>query len=118
MSNKFLFLVVFGTLLLVTACSKDEDPGTTTCSGLTTSYNNDIKPVITINCLSCHNGPQSESGIDLSIYNGVKAMADAGRLLGALHHQNGFTPMPKDAPQLSSEMLQLFDCWVQNGTPQ
>ena len=118
MSNKFLFLVVFGTFLLVTSCSKDEDPDPNTCSGLTTSYSTDIKPIISANCLSCHNGTQSESGIDLSSYSGVKAMADAGRLLGALHHQSGFTPMPKDAPQLSSDKLQLFDCWVQNGTPQ
>ena len=118
MSNKFLFLVVFGALLLVTSCSKDDDPVNSNCSGLTPTYTADIKPIISSNCLSCHNGTQSESGIDLSTYSGVKSMADAGRLLGALHHQNGFTPMPKDAPQLSSDKLQLFDCWVQNGTPQ
>ena len=117
MSNKFLFLVVFGTLLLVISCSKDDDPVTTPCSALMPSYTADIKPIISANCLSCHNGSQSESGIDLSTYSGVKAMADAGRLLGALHHQNGFTPMPKDASQLSSDKLQLFDCWVQNGAP-
>ena len=118
MSNKFLFLVVFGTFLLVTSCSKDDDPVNGTCSGVTPSYTADIKPIIDSNCMTCHNGTQSESGIDLSTFNGVKSMADAGRLLGALHHQNGYNPMPKDAPQLSSAMLQLFDCWVQNGTPQ
>jgi len=118
MSNKFLFLVVFGSLLLVHSCSKDDEPVNTSCSGLTLTYTADIKPIISANCLNCHNGTQSESGIDLSTYSGVKSMADSGRLLGALHHQTGYTPMPKDAPQLSSGTLQLFDCWVQNGTPQ
>lgn len=118
MSNKFHFLVVFGTFLLVNSCSKDEDPVNTPCDGSMPSYTADIKPIINGNCLGCHNGTQSESGIDLTTYSGVKAMADAGRLLGALHHQSGFTPMPKDSPQLSPGELQLFDCWVQNGTPQ
>jgi hypothetical protein len=116
MFNKILFPLVFGASILLASCNKDDDPATGDCTGLAPTYTADIKPIISANCLTCHNGPQSEAQIDLSNYSGVKAMADQGRLLGSLHHQGGYVPMPKDAPQLSSDKLQLFDCWVGNGT--
>lgn len=49
------------------------------------TYTNDIKPILEGNCGAnspCHQGASSNSGIDLSTYEGAKGIA--GSLVGAI----------------------------------
>ena len=40
-------------------------------------------------------------GIYLNNYAGIVAVAESGKLWGAVNHQQGFSPMPKNADKLS-----------------
>jgi hypothetical protein len=48
---------------------------------------------------------------------GLMDAVNSGRLWGALNHQTGFSPMPKDAPKLSDCDLSKIRIWIDDGTP-
>ena len=94
------------------------------CDATNVRYSVEIKAILNANCISCHNGPGSESGIDLYNYSTIHALATDGQftygtLLSAVLQKGGAPFMPKSDPQ-----LQLDDCdinkiaaWVYNGAP-
>jgi len=71
-----------------------------TCDTTQVTYSGTIAPIIELNCFACHEGEQSLSGIPLNGYGHLKAMVDAGRVIGALRHLEGFSPMPQNASSL------------------
>ena len=107
-------------LLLVAACSREEDPEEFDCTGLTPTYTADIKPILDANCAlsGCHDAITVEQGKNLSTYDGAKAASQNDDFLGAIQHKSGFSPMPRNAPKLSDELIKRIGCWVQNGAPQ
>ena len=84
---------------------------------LQVTYSGTIAAIIELNCYACHEGEQSVSGIPLNGYNNLKAMVDAGRLIGALRHQEGFSPMPQNASALPECELLKIEKWVDDGAP-
>ena len=88
-----------------------------TCDTTQVTYSGTIAPIIELNCFACHEGEQSVSGIPLNGYNNLKAMVDAGRLIGALRHQEGFSPMPQNASALPECELLKIEKWVDDGAP-
>jgi hypothetical protein len=88
-----------------------------TCDTTQVTYGGTIAPIIELNCFACHEGDQSVSGISLNGYDNLKAMVDAGRLIGALRHQEGFSPMPQNASALPECELLKIEKWVDDGAP-
>jgi hypothetical protein len=88
-----------------------------TCDTVSVTYAATIAPIIVQNCFDCHQGAGSISGIPLDGYENLKAMVDAGRLVGALRRLNGFSPMPKDAAALPECDLVQIEKWVNEGAP-
>lgn len=88
-----------------------------TCDTTQVTYSGTIAAIIELNCYACHEGEQSVSGIPLNGYNNLKAMVDAGRLIGALRHQEGFSPMPQNASALPECELLKIEKWVDDGAP-
>lgn len=88
-----------------------------TCDTTQVRYSGTIAPIIELNCYSCHEGEQSVSGIPLNGYNNLKAMVDAGRLVGSLRHLDGFSPMPQNASALPECELLKIEKWVDDGAP-
>ncbi len=87
------------------------------CDTTTISYSTDISPIIINRCYDCHDEQAVPSGIRLDGHANLKNMVDAGRLIGVLRHENGFSPMPKDRGLLPEcEILQI-ERWVLDGTP-
>lgn len=76
-----------------------------------------VKKIVDANCINCHSGATPSGGLNYSTYSGLKAVADAGRLLGAVTHAAGYTPMPYQQPKLDDCKVTQIRKWIQSGAP-
>lgn len=93
---------------------------TTNCGGCDTSqytYGATISVIMQTNCTGCHSGTNPSGGINLSTYSGVQTVALNGRLVGAVTHAPGYSPMPKGAAMLSDCNITQIEKWVNAGAP-
>ena len=81
----------------------------------TLTYTNDIKAVFDANCAlsGCHNSGSSVGS--LASYSSAKTMVSAGRLLGAIKHESGFSAMPKNASKLADSTITNIETWINQG---
>jgi uncharacterized membrane protein len=87
------------------------------CDTTKFKYSADISVLINNYCLGCHAGMAPSGGINLSTYNNVFTVATNGRLVGAVSHAPGYSPMPKNAAKLSSCQITQITKWVNSGAP-
>lgn len=94
------------------------NPPPATCDTVNMQYAAHIVPLIQANCFSCHStANMAISGISLEGYTNLKARVDDGRLLGAITHAAGFSPMPKDMAKLSDCNINRIRGWINRGAP-
>ncbi len=121
---KFKLIALAGSMAIIAlACSKTNEDvlnsitGGTVCDTANRKYADNVVPILTANCYSCHGtSTSSVSGIVLQGYDNLKAMASNGRLIGAITHASGFPAMPKNAPRLSDCDINTIKSWINNGT--
>jgi mono/diheme cytochrome c family protein len=111
------------TLLLAIAsgCYYDNEAvlyGVEECSPDAPTYTKTIAPLISRNCLSCHSQAASNGGIALETYLQVITQVENGRLIGAVTHSSGFSPMPKNSQQLSDCNINAIRTWIDAGAPE
>lgn len=87
------------------------------CNTENISFSADVQPVIVTHCQGCHSGSNPSGGIGLATYDGVKAVADNGKLVGAIAWENGFENMPQGGDQLSECTIDQIQSWVDAGAP-
>lgn len=87
------------------------------CDSTNVTYTESISPLISKWCISCHGESNPSSGLSLGNYSQVVASAKDGRLMGALKHEPSYSPMPKNG-QLSACGINMFQIWINTGTPQ
>ncbi|MBM3435267.1 MAG: cytochrome c, partial [Bacteroidetes bacterium] len=87
-------------------------PDTTGCDSSAVTYPGTIYPIFEANCLSCHAPPVPQAGIDLTNFESVAFIAQSGKLMGAIKHENGYVPMPQNAPMLSDCEIGLIQKWI------
>ena len=107
-----LFLFLFSFFFVINSCKKDEYKNLD-CSTISSSYKNNIAPIISSNCLSsgCHNAGSGNA--DYTTYSGLKAVADNGKLdARALEDKN----MPPSGA-LSLDDRKKIKCWLNSGAP-
>jgi hypothetical protein len=115
LSSLALVIVV---LFVTFSCSKknEQELGVgAVCDTNNMSYSADIIPILESICFSCHGNGLSENGINFDTYSGVKAVADNGKLVGAISHAAGFVAMPQSAPKLSDCNINKIKSWVNAG---
>ena len=88
------------------------------CDTTNVTYQATIVPIVSQNCYECHDANAPISGIPLEGYSNIKSMIDAGRLIGAIRHQTGFSPMPKDRGSLPECDILKIEKWVSDGAPE
>lgn len=88
-----------------------------TCDTINMSYSSDIQVILSSHCYECHSGVSPISGIHLSDYDTLKSIALSGRLLGALKHLDGYTPMPYMRDMLDTCTINKIESWVNDGAP-
>ena len=118
---KIFFPIVF-ILLLVAACSWDNEEDLLSqdflCDTLDVSFAGDTRPMLSNNCYGCHsnaNAPDFASGVALEDYPDVQASSRL--VLGAIRHEDGYPPMPRNAQQLDSCLVAKYEAWYGNGSP-
>jgi hypothetical protein len=84
------------------------------CDSTKASYSLNIRPIIKNSCQGCHSGTKPSGNLDLSTYDGLKSVADNGKLVGAITHTNGFKPMPENS-KLPECDISKIRVWVRAG---
>jgi hypothetical protein len=87
------------------------------CDTAAVKYSTVVLPVLSSGCISCHGGGTPSAGISLDTYAGVKTQVDNGRLWGAVSHNPGYSPMPKNSNKLSNCNLEKIRIWIAAGAP-
>jgi mono/diheme cytochrome c family protein len=123
---KLIFRLVSLVFVLVlvfsgTGCYYDKEeelyPGTASCDTTAAStYATTVMPILSSNCYNCHAGAATlGAGIQLDTYNGLKAKVNDGKLLKAINHEAGTSPMPKNGNKLSTCNIAKIRRWVNAG---
>ncbi len=116
---------VYGILFLVMAISctyhNEEElygnkPGDA-CNTENATYATDVLPVLQSNCYGCHKSDFASGGVNLEGYDQVKIYVNNGRLLGAINHLPGFSPMPKGGTKLPACDIEKIQKWIDAGAP-
>ena len=118
MKNCLLSLLFFIVMVISQSCEyhNEETLYPQNCDTTMVTYTQHIAPLVQLRCTPCHDAEAIDSQIPLITYDGLKAMVVAERLHGALHHESGFSPMPKDmSATLPVCELALFDKWIHDG---
>jgi hypothetical protein len=87
------------------------------CDTTNVTFSGSVFPMIESYCLNCHNGSSPGGGIYLRNYNELVAVANNGKLMGSIRHDQGYSPMPKNGNKLSDCQISTFNIWIKNGTP-
>jgi hypothetical protein len=120
MFKKILLFSLFAFATLFSCNKEAATPTTYSCTGITPTYTNTIKAIMNGSCaiVGCHDAVYAARGVDLSSYQGVKAIAASPYFLGTIEQLSGYNPMPQGAAKLPDATIQKIYCWVQNGEPQ
>ncbi|HRH59270.1 MAG TPA: hypothetical protein PL045_01805 [Chitinophagaceae bacterium] len=89
--------------------------GCSSCSEDVFTYNAAVSVIMTVHCTGCHSGAFASGGIDLSNYDGVRAVALSGQLMGAVTHAPGYAAMPQGGNKLSDCEITQLQKWVDAG---
>jgi uncharacterized membrane protein len=113
----FTILAVPAALLILSeSCTKEvakpkTDPD---ACDTTLSYTTQIGTLMNQKCVSCHGTNNPPAGINLTTYEGLKAIADNGKLENVIF--NGIPrPMPDGTTGLPDNEKKLIRCWLDNG---
>ncbi len=111
-------LALLSVILVLNACYYDVEEELypdTECTTDNMSYNDDILPIIQLNCYACHDQRNQLAGVILEGHAALKTYVDNGKLLGVIRHDPGFPPMPNGAPKLRSCDIEKIESWVNDG---
>ncbi len=89
----------------------------TSCDTSRFTFSADIKNILINNCTGCHGGTTPANNMNFTTYDGVRAVAINGKLMGAITHAPGFSPMPKNASKLSDCNITKIRKWIASGSP-
>lgn len=115
----FRYLILAILTLLLSSCYYDVEEelyGPLDCVPANVSFKNDVVPIMDNYCNSCHNKANQSGGVRTDNYNEIKIVANNGRLLGSIKHEDGYTAMPQGVETLSSCSVSKIEVWITEGT--
>lgn len=116
----FLFAIAIVSLLgLGCGCTfnSEEELYGSQCDTTNVTYSV-VQPIFQANCVSCHNAEYNNRGIILDTYEDAVAAAQTGRLIKAVNHLPGATPMPYGGNKLPVCEVRKITIWIEMGTPE
>lgn len=88
------------------------------CDTVNMKYSTDIVPILTANCYVCHGGTASNSGgRKFDSHALLMNYVNNGKLVLAVSHLPGATPMPFQLPKLPECTINKIKAWVDRGAP-
>lgn len=120
MKIRIAFILIMGLFMILPGCKKESEPITYDCTGLTPTYDLNVKSLMDTHCATagCHSASNKADGKDLSTYASTKSAASNTSFLGSIEHRSGFDNMPQNAAKLADTDIKTIACWIQNGMPQ
>jgi hypothetical protein len=88
------------------------------CDTTNITYSLTVTPIINDHCLACHGSSNYNSlggNLNLEGYNNIMVPVNSGALLNAIEHNAGYSPMPKNSPQLSDCNILKIKKWIEAG---
>jgi len=106
---------------LFTGCYYDKEenlyPGTANCDTTGVTFSGTVLPLIQTNCYACHSQAAGQGGIILEGHANVVIRVNDGKLIGAVSHASGFTPMPQNGQKLADCDIKRIQTWINAGAP-
>lgn len=87
------------------------------CDTTNVTYSGFVAPLLSNTCVGCHSGPAPSGGISLNTHAGVQAVAQNGRLLGAITWAAGYQQMPRGSSKLAPCTIDKIKAWIHDGAP-
>lgn len=122
-NNKNSILLIFFASVAWVSCTYDKSelvypPTAEVCDTTAISYRNNIVPILSTNCYTCHSESSAldGAGIKLDTYSAVSSQAKFGPLLQVVEHVPGFSFMPKNANKLSPCNISYIRTWIREGS--
>ncbi|MEO6132285.1 MAG: c-type cytochrome domain-containing protein [Saprospiraceae bacterium] len=84
------------------------------CAITNVSYAGFVAPLLSTYCVGCHSGGAPSGGISLNTYTSVKAIAQSGRLYGAISWTTIYK-MPKGGAKLPQCNIDKIKGWIDEG---
>ena len=113
-------LYYFILVLAIQGCYYDIEEElypTLDCNTTSLAYTEHILPIIENNCYSCHDMANNFGNVTLEGHSNLLQYVNNNQLLGVIRHDSGFSPMPKNAPQLLECEIQKIEQWIADGAP-
>ena len=116
--------LTIGTALIVQGCATGSTAGGTMDAqpGAAVSFAAQIAPIFEARCTECHGGPEPESGLDFSTYEGAMAGSEYGTVIEAGDPEGSLIidfvasgDMPKQGDPMPPEELELLRSWITEG---
>jgi len=105
-----------------TAQAEDPTPEPAPARDGAVSFQNDITPIFENSCIRCHGGTRTERGLDLRTYEALMRGSRNGAILipgdadnSELAIQVITGEMPRRAPKLPEEQIQMIVDWINQG---
>jgi len=113
-----VFVLFFA--LILTSCYYDNVeelyPGSANCSPpVTSSFSENVLPLLNNRCNSCHGGVAPSGGIKLTTYTDVIKYVNNGSLAGSINHSSGFSAMPQNSGKMRSCDIGTILVWIDSG---
>jgi ribosomal protein S16 len=85
------------------------------CDTSNVTFQDDIFPIVSLYCTSCHSGANPDGGVLLTNYSTISSEAVNGSMLDAINWIGTVEPMPYQSDQLPECYINLIQIWVDNG---
>ena len=113
----FIFILVLG--MFIPSCYYDKEQTLypfLKCDTTHVTYTQTIVPILSANCLVCHNTALQEGNVILDTWAGIQVVITNGKLIPAIDHTGPYQ-MPKGGSMLDACSIEKIKRWVANGAP-
>jgi len=87
------------------------------CDTINVTFSGTVWPIVQNHCFGCHSGGNPSGGISIENHADLATLANNGSLMGAIRHEAGYSPMPKNGMKLSDCKITQIQIWIDDGTP-
>ncbi len=118
MKRNLLQMILLSSMMILMGCTaaSEEDLIDATPIPEALTFNEDVKPIIDNNCITCHsNPPQNGAPMPLVSYENVKEAVQNRNLIGRISSQNPAFLMPFGGQRLPQNLIDIIIQWNEDG---
>ena len=113
-------VVALAMVVCISACNYQKDevvfPPVVACDSVGVSFSQEVKPIIDMQCLSCHSISAAQGSVVLEQYSDYAPYTTSGRLVRAIDYSNPQILMPPSGKLAACDISKIRS-WVSAGAP-